>query len=229
MTKSESIQALAKALIEFHRQVGIVKKSETNPFFKSKYADLSTILDAIKSPLENAGLTFSQFPTGENELTTILMHGDSGEWMEDTFKMTPVKNDPQGAGSVITYQRRYALGAILGLNIDEDDDGNKASAPVQAKPAYTQKPYQKPVTTPAPTTPAATMQAAKKAALPAKPISNLVKLKDKLQKAGAKTEDEALKILADKTGALFANLSMIDEATAGELLNAYVDVVKEAV
>ena len=53
--------------------------------------------------------------------------------------MKPIKDDPQGAGSVITYQRRYALGAVLGLNIDEDDDANKASQPVKAKETPIQK------------------------------------------------------------------------------------------
>jgi hypothetical protein len=56
----------------------------------------------------------------------MLLH-TSGEWISESYEMEPTKHDPQGAGSVITYQRRYALGAILGLNIDEDDDGNKAS------------------------------------------------------------------------------------------------------
>ena len=56
----------------------------------------------------------------------MLMH-TSGEWLAESYFMKPSKDDPQGAGSVITYQRRYALGAILGLNIDVDDDGNKAS------------------------------------------------------------------------------------------------------
>jgi len=59
-------------------------------------------------------------------MSTILMH-KSGEWLGSHFTMKPVKNDPQGIGSCITYMRRYALAAILGLNIDEDDDGNSAS------------------------------------------------------------------------------------------------------
>ena len=56
------------------------------------------------------------------------MHS-SGEYIGETYVMTPTKNDPQGLGSAITYQRRYALGAILSLNIDEDDDGNEANKP----------------------------------------------------------------------------------------------------
>lgn len=128
MNKSESITELAKALLNFHKEVGIVAKSSNNPFFKSKYASLPDIQEAIKEPLEKAGLVYSQLPDGLNGLTTILIHAESGEWIEASYTMTPAKNDPQGQGSAITYQRRYALGAVLGLTIDEDDDGNAASA-----------------------------------------------------------------------------------------------------
>lgn len=127
MQKSNSISSLAKALITFHVKVDKVKKDAKNPFFKSSYASLSNILDAINVPLNEAGLSFSQLPTGENGLTTILMHAESGEYLESEYTMKPVKDDPQGRGSVITYQRRYALAAVLGLNIDEDDDGNTAT------------------------------------------------------------------------------------------------------
>lgn len=130
MEKSESIKEIATALCKFQSEVEKIKKSETNPFFKSKYADLSSILDVIRQPLSNNGISFVQFPKGQHELETMLMH-ISGEWMSETYSMTPTKNDPQGLGSVITYQRRYALGAILGLNIDEDDDANKASQPIK--------------------------------------------------------------------------------------------------
>jgi len=61
----------------------------------------------------------------------MLIHVDSGEYLMDTYEMKPTKDDPQGIGSSITYQRRYAIGAILSLNIDEDDDGNSASNPVK--------------------------------------------------------------------------------------------------
>lgn len=126
MEQSESIKSIAVALCGFHSEVGKIKKTNVNPFFKSKYADLSSILDVIEAPLNENGLSFVQFPTGENGLTTMLMHV-SGEWIKESFIMHPTKNDPQGLGSAITYQRRYALGAILGLNIDIDDDGNAAS------------------------------------------------------------------------------------------------------
>jgi len=128
MEKSESIKELATALCKFQGEVGKIKKGETNPFFKSKYASLSDILDVIREPLVLNNLSFVQMPEGEHLMTTVLMHS-SGEWIESTYSMTPSKNDPQGLGSVITYQRRYALGAVLGLNIDEDDDGNEGKNP----------------------------------------------------------------------------------------------------
>lgn len=127
MEKSKEIKDLAKALSIFSQKVGKIKKEATNPFFKSKYATLSNILDVIEIPLFESGLAISQIPTDNNTLTTILMHTDSGQYIQGAYAMNPVKNDPQGIGSAITYARRYALGAILGLNIDEDDDGNKAN------------------------------------------------------------------------------------------------------
>ena len=129
MKQSESIKEITLALINFSADVGKIKKDSVNPFFKSKYADLSSILDAIKEPLLKNSLAVVQFPINEGELMTMVMH-TSGEWIKGSFVMRPTKNDPQGLGSVITYQRRYALGAILGLNIDDDDDGNRASRPV---------------------------------------------------------------------------------------------------
>lgn len=127
MEKSTSITNLSKALITFHAKVDKIKKDAKNPFFKSSYASLSNILEGINIPLIESGLTFTQFPVGENGLTTILIHGESGEYILGTYEMKPVKDDPQGRGSVITYQRRYALASVLGLNIDDDDDANTAT------------------------------------------------------------------------------------------------------
>jgi len=129
MEKSESIKSLAAALIKFHLGVSKIGKDSVNPFFKSKYASLSNILEAINMPLIESGLSFSQLPHNENGLITILMHGETGEYIQSEYTMRPVKDDPQGRGSSITYQRRYALASILGLNIDDDDDGNAATKP----------------------------------------------------------------------------------------------------
>jgi hypothetical protein len=125
MQTSSENKNIIKALIKFHHSVGKAAKTADNPFLKSKYANLETILDVIKQPLEDSGLTFVQFPTGENQLTTMLMH-ESGEWMSDTFTLKPVDSKPQSVGSAITYMRRYSIGAVLGIATEEDDDANKA-------------------------------------------------------------------------------------------------------
>lgn len=126
MQSSTDTKQITAALVNFHKAVGKIPKDANNPFFKSRYASLSGILETINEPLFANGLTLVQFPEGENGLTTRLMH-TSGEWMEATYQMKPSKDDPQGRGSAITYQRRYAIGAILSLNIDEDDDANASS------------------------------------------------------------------------------------------------------
>jgi hypothetical protein len=127
MEKSEKIGKIAKGLAIFQSQIGTIKKGEINPFFKSKYADLPSILEAIKEPLENSGLSYAQFPS-EKGLETIVMCED--EWIQSVYPLNPTKNDPQGVGSAITYARRYSLCSIFGLSVD-DDDGNAASKPIK--------------------------------------------------------------------------------------------------
>ena len=142
MEKSEKINNLTKSLLQFHKEIGKIAKTSTNPFFKSKYADLPSILDAINEPLQNAGLVIISIPDNDG-LTTLLLHSESGEYISATAIMKPVKNDPQSIGSAITYQRRYSIGSILNLNIDNDDDGNNASIKTeqeQQKTAVTPKP-----------------------------------------------------------------------------------------
>lgn len=134
--KSESIKEIAGALIRFHEKVESVKKKGSNPFFKSKYATLEDILDTIKQPMKDAGLAFTQFPSGENELVTVLMH-TSGEFIQAGVKMTPKDSTPQGQGSAITYMRRYGLSAVLGIATEEDDDGNAATYGGKGKRAST--------------------------------------------------------------------------------------------
>lgn len=141
MNTSESIKEIATALCKFQGEVEKIKKEATNPFFKSKYATLANILDVIREPLHKNGLSFVQFPTNQFGLITRLMH-QSGEWMEAEYVMQPTQNTPQGIGSCITYMRRYALGSILGLNIDKDDDGNDASEITQ-QPAQQNTPQKK--------------------------------------------------------------------------------------
>ena len=145
MEKSDKINNLTKALLQFHKEIGKIAKTSTNPFFKSKYADLPSILDAINEPLTNAGLVIVSIPDADG-LTTLLLHSESGEYISANAIMKPIKNDPQSIGSAITYQRRYSIGSILNLNIDNDDDGNKASKTEQEqqKTAVTPKPIMTP-------------------------------------------------------------------------------------
>lgn len=127
MQKSDSIKELATAMSKFQGSMEAITKDATNPFFKSKYASLSNIIEDTRAPLSKAGLSYAQFPSGDSELTTILMH-TSGEYMAASYQMKPTDPKPQSVGSAITYARRYALCAILGLQV-EDDDGNEASKP----------------------------------------------------------------------------------------------------
>ena len=137
MKTSESIKHICVALLAAQRKISFAAKDSTNPHFKSKYADLPTVIDAIKPALNEAGIVFMQSaspcPTGTLALTTRLIH-ESGEWIEDTATLPLQKNDPQGYGSAMSYARRYSLASIIGLYQD-DDDGHAASQPVKEKPA----------------------------------------------------------------------------------------------
>src|SRR3990167_4037379 len=107
MITSPKTGNITKALFDFQSKVGVVKKDGQNPFFKSTYATLSSVLETIAQPLRESGLTFTQFPDGLNGLTTRVIHPESDEWIEASYVVTPAKNDPQGQGSALTYQRRY--------------------------------------------------------------------------------------------------------------------------
>ena len=139
--KSNEINELAKGLILFHVKCEGIKKDAKNPFFKSTYASLPKIIEAITEPLAESGLALTMFPIDENSLYCLLMH-TSGQWIDATYTMKPVKDTPQDKGSCITYARRYCISSILNLQIDdilEDDDGNKASGKVQTPLNISQK------------------------------------------------------------------------------------------
>ena len=133
MMQSESIANLAKALSIVQGKLTYAVKDSANPFFKSKYADLESVWDACRSLLAENGFAVMQFPGLYSELdksmslTTILSHA-SGEWISQEMSVPVSKVDPQGAGSALTYMRRYALAAVVGV-VQADDDGNAASNP----------------------------------------------------------------------------------------------------
>jgi hypothetical protein len=127
--QSESIATLATALAKVQATVEGALKDSNNPHFKSKYADLSSVWAACREQLCANGLTVVQFPgemvDNRMTMTTQLSHS-SGEWMRGTLSIPLSKVDAQGYGSAVTYARRYALAAVVGV-CPEDDDGNAAS------------------------------------------------------------------------------------------------------
>jgi len=123
MKSSESINELASALCAAQSQMGGAVKDSGNPFFKSSYADLTSVIKAIKQPFADNGLSYTQFPVSNENgvgVSTRLMH-ISGQWLEMEYTLPTVKKDPQASGSAITYARRYALQSIAGIPTADDD------------------------------------------------------------------------------------------------------------
>ena len=129
MNRSESIGEIAKALAACQGQMKAAVKDSSNPFFKSKYADLATVIEAAREPMSKNGLAISQIPDtlddGTIVLESILMH-ESGQWISGKYRMKAMDEKPQTLGALVTYARRYAFQAMIGLPA-EDDDANAAS------------------------------------------------------------------------------------------------------
>jgi hypothetical protein len=135
MTQSESIGKLGEALCKAQSIMMAAVKDSVNPFYKSKYADLSSVWEAVREPLTKNGLSVVQQTISNGDqvgIATILIH-TSGEWIKSEIFAKPVKPDPQGIGSCLTYLRRYSLSAMVGV-CPEDDDGNGASRRLKAEP-----------------------------------------------------------------------------------------------
>lgn len=126
MEKSSSLVELTKALVAFQAEIGPIAYDADNPFFKSKYATLAQLVKKASPIVAKHGLAVIQPLGGTGAVTTILLH-TSGEFIQDTMELKPVKDDPQGHGSSITYARRYGYASILGLVSEEDDDANTAT------------------------------------------------------------------------------------------------------
>lgn len=128
--RSESIKELAAALAKAQGQLRPAAKDAVNPHFKSKYADLGAVWEACREPLTANGLSVIQAPAdaepGRLALTTFLLHS-SGEYLSTTYSMKLAQDTAHGAGSALTYLRRYALASLVGVVADEDDDGNSAT------------------------------------------------------------------------------------------------------
>lgn len=139
MKSSESIKELATALSKAQGAMKGAVKDSSNPFFKSKYADLASVVEAIREPFMENGLSYIQTvePSTKNEVQveTTILHS-SGEWVSCGFLALPVsKDDAQGFGSALTYARRYSLSIAVGV-APEDDDGNGATKAAPQKEDY---------------------------------------------------------------------------------------------
>lgn len=150
MNKSETIELLAQALLKAQTEFMTASKDAKNPFFKSKYATLNSVWEAVATALHNNGLVCIQ-PIVNNMVATTIIH-TSGQFITSECPIVCAKqNDPQALGSAITYSRRYALASMLGVMTDDDDDAE--SAMVRKQPQSAPKPAPKPAekTEPAPT------------------------------------------------------------------------------
>lgn len=148
--QSEQVNELFLALSKAQGEMMPAIKDSKNPFFKSNFADLKSVWSACREPLSKNGLCVSQsimVEAGVNVLVTVLGH-KSGQWIKSVAPIIVVKLDAQSFGSAITYQRRYALSALVGIYTDEDDDGetaqNRPPQKHQASPSQQPKEYTKP-------------------------------------------------------------------------------------
>jgi hypothetical protein len=120
------MKELLKALSNVKKEVGSLSKTETNPFFKSKYFDINSLIQQVDPLLEKYGLLLLQ-PIENGNVISKIYHVETAESVSSSI-ILPNLTDPQKLGSAITYYRRYTLQSLLGLQA-EDDDGNKASQP----------------------------------------------------------------------------------------------------
>lgn len=127
---------IAEALSAAQAELTDPPKDSINPHFKSRYADLATVLKTVRPVLSKHGIAFTQTTRVEDDGRVLLV--TRLHWRDEEvvgyYPVSPTKNDPQGLGSAMTYARRYALQAIVGVAADDDDDGNAASAPKPSAP-----------------------------------------------------------------------------------------------
>ena len=139
MKTSTDTDKIIPAYIKAEHTVGSVKKTASNPHFKSKYANLEAVMDACSDALDKNGLAIWQSITEEGDRMVTRLYHTSGQWMEGYTPLIIAKNDMQGLGSAYTYARRYGLMAIMGI-APEDDDGNAASATIIPLPVKKAEP-----------------------------------------------------------------------------------------
>ena len=181
---STTLSKIAAALAKAQGELKPAKKDSTNPHFRSRYADFASVVETVRIPLSSNGLAFVQTINEAGDvLTTMLIHAESGEYITSYFPLLCEKRTAQGIGSAITYAKRYALSALVGLatDDDDDDDGHEAS----------NTPPHKPTPSPAPKAP---------------PTVDLKRLKARAEEA------HGIGAIADAEYAKFTTISVITAA-----------------
>jgi hypothetical protein len=132
--ESDDTKDLASALAKAQGEFPSIKENSTNPYFKSTYANLDSVLKPIRPILAKYGLSFTQqtiLEDGATILVTRLRHS-SGQWIDSITRIIPAKNDIQSYASTMTYMKRYSISTLLGITTsDEDDDGEVAMAEIR--------------------------------------------------------------------------------------------------
>jgi hypothetical protein len=143
MNKSESITKLAAALAKAQKNIGAASKGAANPFFKSKYADLGSVMEACKEALNAEGITVLQPVTtsvdGKHAVETVLLH-DSGEFISSTMTLELTKTNMQDLGSAISYARRYSLQSLVFIPAEDDDAEKTMTRTTEAPKTGARKP-----------------------------------------------------------------------------------------
>lgn len=141
LVENERVPSLAGALVSAQARMPAVGKDSENPHFHSRFVSLDSLIAATRPVLNEHGLAITQFPVtvdGLPVLRTTLLHAVSGEQLSGDTPLYLSRNDMQGYGAAVTYARRYAWAAVLGIASEEDTDGNTPQQ--QAAPAAEKKP-----------------------------------------------------------------------------------------
>src|ERR1043166_4713310 len=129
MNQTEDIKELVAALSKAQGKMQPAKFNRINPFHKNRYADFTSVMEACRGPLCEHGLSVMQYCETNGDklsLVTLLAH-TSGQWIKSYFPLNPKSMDSQVVGSAVTYAKRYALSAMLGIVADDEDDDGEAS------------------------------------------------------------------------------------------------------
>ena len=130
------MKELLKKIDKVKKGIGKVVKDKENPFYKSRYTDINSLLEQIEPLLEKEGLLLLQ-PIRDSKVSSVIIDLENGEEYESSM-ILPELSDPQKMGSAVTYYRRYTLTSLLAIQ-SEDDDGNLASGKEETQKVATRQ------------------------------------------------------------------------------------------